>query len=110
MTPDSVDLASPFAHVAERLERESGFIALSEENLPVPPPVLAKSRLCATWGYHFYGDSPVEHVSFEADKATFRALGLLVLASVFHRLPEGVTLLLRGSARPCSRAIFPSSR
>lgn len=42
-------------------------------------------RLCATWGYHFYGDAPVEAVSIELDQATARHLGLLIFARVFHR-------------------------
>jgi len=51
-------------------------------------------RLCATWGYHFYGEARVEAVSIEVDKATSRHLGLLIFARVFHRQAPRVVVKL----------------
>lgn len=69
-------------------------MAFGSSNLPVPPPVLVSNTLCATWAYHFYGDFPIEQVSLEAGKDTYRQLALLLLACVFHK-PEKVKLELQ---------------
>jgi len=75
-------------------DAEPDEIALSGQTLPAPPAAMETDQLCATWGYHFYGDSPVEAVSFEVDKATARHLGLLIFARVFHRKAPRVVVEL----------------
>lgn len=96
MTRPLPDLLETFAELAAALPDAVGeeVVVLSATTLPAPPAALATDRLCATWSWHFYGDAPVEMVSLEADKATLRALGLLVMASVFHPSPEAVTVRL----------------
>ena len=59
-------------------------IQLDERNLPKVDEELTTPNLCATWTYHFYDESPVELVAFEADKQTIGCLGLSILSSIFH--------------------------
>lgn len=92
------DLAALFGSAASGLpygeDSEPDEIALSAQTLPAPLAAMQTDQLCATWGYHFYGDSPVEAVSFEVDKATARHLGLLIFARVFHRQAPRVVVEL----------------
>jgi hypothetical protein len=93
------DLERLFGALARTLpedqEDEPGFVSFSTSVLPAPPAALSTDRLCLTWHYRFqsYG-SPTEMVSFEATKATYRHLGLLVLAAVLHREPARVHVSL----------------
>lgn len=70
------------------------FVEFSRESLPVPPESVVTGGLCVTKNTHFYNDFPVDRVSIEADKGTLGKLGLLILASLFHRDPPRVALVL----------------
>ncbi|MCA9518173.1 MAG: hypothetical protein KC635_24715 [Myxococcales bacterium] len=92
------DLGAFFAGVAATLPEdprgEDGPAALTAQTLPAPPAALRVAGLRATWFWHWYEDSPAEHVSLEVDKPALRALGLLILATLLHPEVGPVTLHL----------------
>lgn len=92
------DLLAFFAPILKALpddaEARDGFFAIDGSTLPAPPSTLATSRLCMTAGLHWYDRFPSDEVSIEGDKLTLRALGLLLLGSLFHPRPEGYRLLV----------------
>ena len=104
------DLEAAFGALASSLpedrEEEPGWLKLSAANLPVPRSELVTSRLCMTWGYHFYGNHPVESVSIQVDKATCRHLGLLILSCVFHREPGQVIVHIRHPESKITRLVL----
>lgn len=92
--PDLVTFFETLAREIPESDAEE-HIALSDANLPVPPRELTTGAICITSGYRrIHGRNPVEGVRIEADKPALRALGLLVLSSIFHRQPASVSLCL----------------
>jgi hypothetical protein len=80
-------------------DRTRPFI-FSSRTLPVPPESMETDRLVVRRGNHFYGGSDyaghqVDAVHFHADRETYRHLGLLILAVLFHEKPTQVDVKLR---------------
>jgi len=105
---DHADLQTVFGPLADSLptDQERGFITLDEANLPVPPATLATARLCITFGHHFYNDTPVDALTFEIDRPTSAQLGLLILASIFHREPSRTALHLTHPRSSITRVLM----
>lgn len=101
------DLERHFGDLARELpeseDAEPGYFVFTEASLPVPPRSLSSDLLCLRWNYVFQeGWTPGERVSLEAEKPTYRQLGLLILATVFHSTHERTTVELthqRGNIR-----------
>ena len=101
------DLQKLFRTLSSSLPKtEDDEFVLCQSNLPRPPAHLHTDALAATWDWHFYS-MPVARVDFFARNETFRALGLLVLAKVFHPDPPRVTIHL---AKPGSSGRAPLKR
>jgi hypothetical protein len=80
-----------------------GFV-FSASNLPVPPERMDTDRLVVrrtwrTYNYHNNEGYPVDGLVFQAKPETYRHLGLLIVAVVFHEQPVEVHLTL---AHPAS--------
>lgn len=89
----------------------SSCLRLYSGNLPPPPPVLETDRLCITKYLHFYGDFPVDGVSFEGDKAALGRLGLLIFSVALRPRQPRVTLNLTHARSTVRRLIIaPASR
>lgn len=87
------DLEALFGDVAKRLpeteDAAPGYVVFNETSFSAPPEHLSTDRLTLRWGYCFQdGWSPIDNVSFEADQATYRNLGLLIFATVFNPQPR----------------------
>ncbi len=96
MTCDLQELFGPLVRALPRTENDE--MTISRENLPEPPSSLQAGVLTVTWGWHFYS-SPIARVDFSGYRQALQALGLLVLAKVFHHSSPRVTVEL---ARPKS--------
>ncbi len=86
---DDIWLALP-----DTIDGDVPALSLSRDNLPAPPQSIHTDQLCLLKYVHFYNDFPVDAVSFEADKATFGKLGLLLLSAIFHRPQNRITIEL----------------
>lgn len=65
------------------------------ENLPVPPSLIETEKLYIKKYLHVYNDIfQIDKLCFDAQKETYRNLGLLILAVVFHPQPSEVIVKL----------------
>lgn len=70
----------------------------STENLRRPPANLTCDTLVIKRGLHGYGHARFDVIHIHASRETYRQLGVLLLATVFHRDEVELVLTHRGSA------------
>jgi len=100
-----------FAALAARLPTSSeDELRLNAATLPRPPERLTTDRLYIMKGDHTYhpGWFRADGVHFHADKATYRNLGLLILAMLFHAEPEEVQIELTHPASAIKLLVIES--
>jgi hypothetical protein len=104
------DLERFYGEVAAVLPTsEDEELRLSAATLPLPKTYLTTDRLYIVKGTHDYdGCFRAATVLFHAHKATYRQLGLLILAVVFHTMPEAVTVELTHPASAIKRLVVES--
>ncbi len=90
------DLERLFAEVAPRIPTSADEeLVLSAATLPRPPTQLTTDRLYIVKGIHEYHPAfRADVVHVHADKPTYRNLGLLILAVLFHTEPWEVQIEL----------------
>jgi hypothetical protein len=91
-----IDLADAFEDLWPKvpdIDDEVLFLALTPDNLPIPPELLVTDSICISPHLHSYC-SPVDAVSIEADKAILGKLGLLLFSTVLYFRQSRVTLNL----------------
>jgi len=106
----SDDLERLFAELGANLPTSPhDEVALTSAVLPQPPAHLTSDQLYIEKGEHDYdGCFRADVVHFHAHKATYRQLGLLILAVVFHTLPDPVELTLTHPASAIKRLLVES--
>jgi hypothetical protein len=103
----------------ERLYRELGEklptspddeMHLTTTNLPLPPARLTTDRLYIIKASHEYdpGEFLADYLQFHAHKSTYRYMGLLILAVVFHAQPGEIEIELTHPASEIKRIIVES--
>jgi hypothetical protein len=104
------DLEHLFGELAARLPTsEDEELRLSAATLPLPPTHLTTNRLYIEKGLHNYGGVfRADVVLFHAHKSTYRHWGLLILAVVFHAIPEAVEIQLTHPASAIKRLVVES--
>lgn len=104
------DLEHLFADLGAKLPASPDEdLALTSASLPRPPAHLATDLLYIEKSLHDYnGWFRADVVLFHAHKVTYRHLGLLILAVVFHTLPEPVEIELTHPASVIKRLIVES--
>jgi hypothetical protein len=104
------DLERLFGELAARLPTsEDEEMRLDAATLPHPPLHLTTDRLYIEKGLHDYdGVFRADVVLFHAHKSTYRHLGLLILAVMFHTMPEAVEIDLSHPATAINRLIVES--
>jgi hypothetical protein len=104
------DLERLFAELGAMLPTDADEeLALTSASLPRPPVHLTTDQLYIEKGIHDYnGYFRADIVLFHAHKATYRQLGLLILAVAFHTLPEAVEIQLTHPASAIKRLIVES--
>jgi hypothetical protein len=104
------DLERLFADLGANLPTSADEeLALASASLPLPPAHLATDQLYIEKSLHDYnGYFRADVVLFHARKVTYRQLGLLILAVVFHTLPEPVEVDLTHPASAIKRLIVES--
>jgi len=100
------DLKSIFGELAKQVPTATTGnerFLFSPQNLPVPDSELQTDQLVIKKHRHFYGISlsdkleanfPVDNISVQAQKETYKNLGLLILSVLFHPEPQQVHLNL----------------
>lgn len=103
-------LESIFGDLGGRLLLSTGgneSFTFTSESLPLPPVQMETQNLYITKGSHIYHPSfKVESVAFNARKETYRNLGLLVLAAVFHSQPSEIAVKLNHSESDISNLVI----
>lgn len=106
----SDDLERLFAELAAKLPTSPDEeLELTSATLPRPSAHLTTDQLSIEKGLHDYnGVFRADVVLFHADKSTYRHLGLLILAVVFHTMQEAVEIDLTHPASVIKRLVVES--
>lgn len=103
------DLERIFRELVEQLPksvRSNEVVLLSSQNLPAPPPHLASDQLYVRVSEHEYEHTwRTKSIDFYARQETYRNLGLLFLAVLFHARPSEVTVNLIHPASDIKRLV-----
>ncbi len=87
-----------FGDLSTRLPASSNgneSFTFTTETLPVPPSQIETQNLYINKGSHIYHPAfKIDSIGFNARKETYRYLGLLILAAVFHPRPSEITIKL----------------
>lgn len=104
------DLERLFAELGAQLPTTTDEeVALTSASLPRPPAHLATDHLYIEKGVHEYDECfRADVIVFHAHKAAYRQLGLLILAVVFHNLPDPVEIALTHPASAIKRLVIES--
>lgn len=74
---------------------ENESYTFTSESLPVPPSQIETQNLYITKGSHVYHPAfKIDSIGFNARKETYRYLGLLILAAIFHPQPSEIIVKL----------------
>ena len=95
---NNCDLENIFGDLAARLPVSSDgneSFTFTSESLPVSPSQMETQNLYIKKGSHIYHPSfKIDSIGFNARKETYRYLGLLILAAVFHPQPSEILVKL----------------
>lgn len=95
---DKCDLEKIFGDLGARLPTSidgNDSYTFTSENLPLPPSQMETQKLYIKKSLHCYNDIfQIDKLYFNAQKETYRNLGLLILAAVFHPEPSEIIVKL----------------
>lgn len=79
-----MDLSEWYCRLDDVPSHEEKSFVFSTESIPLPPDKLSSRSIVAKRGGHGYGHADFAVVHIQASLETYRRLGILLLATVFH--------------------------